>query len=32
MDATTLRIVCGALVVIFGALIFFRRRGSSKAE
>jgi hypothetical protein len=31
MDGTTLRIVCAALVVVFGALIFLRRRGS-KAE
>jgi len=31
MDGTTLRLVCAALVVVFGALIFFRRR-SSKAD
>lgn len=31
MDGTTLRLVCGILVVVFGALIFMRRRGS-KAE
>jgi hypothetical protein len=31
MDGSTLRIVCGVLVVVFAALIFFRRRGS-KAE
>jgi len=28
MDASTLRIVCAGLVVVFGALIFFRRRGT----
>jgi hypothetical protein len=31
MDGTTLRLVCAALVVVFGVLIFMRRRGS-KAE
>jgi hypothetical protein len=31
MDGTTVRLVCAALVVVFGALIFLRRRGS-KAE
>jgi len=30
MDGTTVRLLCGALVVIFGALIFLRRR--SKTE
>ncbi len=30
MDASILRIVCGALVEVFGVLIFFRRR--SKVE
>jgi hypothetical protein len=28
MDGTTLRLVCAALVVAFGVLIFMRRRGS----
>jgi hypothetical protein len=31
MDGTTLRLVCGVLVVVLGVLIFMRRRGS-KAE
>jgi hypothetical protein len=31
MDGTTLRIVCVILAVVFGALIFFRRR-SRNAE
>lgn len=26
MDATTLRIACAALVVVFGTVIFMRRR------
>jgi hypothetical protein len=30
MDATTLRVICVVLVVVFGVLIFMRRRG--KAE
>jgi hypothetical protein len=28
MDTSTLRLICAALVVVFGVLIFFRRRGS----
>jgi hypothetical protein len=28
MDGMTLRVVCVALVVVFGVLIFMRRRGS----
>lgn len=32
MDPSTVRIICGALVVVFGALLFLRRRNSSKAE
>jgi hypothetical protein len=28
MDGTTLRVVCAAFVVVFGVLIFMRRRGS----
>jgi len=31
MDATTVRLICGALAVVFGVMIFMRRR-SSKAE
>ena len=31
MDTTTLRLICAGLVVVFGVLIFFRRR-SSKAD
>ena len=31
MDAATLRIVCAALVVVFGVVIFMRRR-SKNAE
>ena len=27
MDPMTIRIVCGGLVLVFGALIFLRRRG-----
>jgi len=30
MDGSTLRLVCGAMVVVLGALIFMRRR--SKTE
>jgi hypothetical protein len=29
MDTTTLRIVCVALLAVFGVLIFMRRRGKS---
>lgn len=28
MDSTTLRLICGILAVLFGAVIFMRRRGS----
>jgi hypothetical protein len=28
MDSTTLRLISAALVVVFGVLIFLRRRGS----
>lgn len=28
MDSSTLRLICAALAVVFGALIFFRRRGA----
>jgi hypothetical protein len=31
MDATTVRLICGALAVVFGVMIFMRRR-SSKVE
>jgi hypothetical protein len=31
MDPTVIRIICAALVVVFGAVIFMRRRGH-KAE
>ncbi len=31
MNATTLRLLCAAVVVVFGVLVFLRRR-SSKAE
>jgi hypothetical protein len=31
MDGTTLRLVCAAVAVVFGVLIFLRRR-SSKTE
>jgi hypothetical protein len=31
MDTNTVRLICGALAVIFGVMIFMRRRGS-KAE
>jgi hypothetical protein len=31
MDATTLRLVCAAVVVVLGVLVFLRRR-SSKTE
>ena len=31
MDPTTIRVVCAALVVVFGAAIFMRRR-NRKAE
>jgi hypothetical protein len=31
MDATTLRLVCAGIAVVFGVLIFLRRR-SSKTE
>jgi hypothetical protein len=27
MDSTTLRLICGILAVVFGAVIFMRRRG-----
>lgn len=27
MDANTLRLACGVLVVLFGVVIFMRRRG-----
>jgi hypothetical protein len=27
MDSSTLRLICAALAVVFGVLIFFRRRG-----
>jgi len=30
MDQSTLRIVCVALVVVFGVLIFMRRRNSKE--
>jgi hypothetical protein len=30
MDSMTIRIVCGALVLVFGALIFFRRRNAKE--
>jgi hypothetical protein len=28
VDSTTLRLISGGLVVVFGVLIFFRRRGA----
>lgn len=28
MDSSTLRLICAALAVAFGVLIFFRRRGA----
>jgi hypothetical protein len=31
MDSNTIRLICAALVVVFGALIFMRRR-SRKAD
>jgi len=31
MDSTTIRLVCAALAVVFGAVLFLRRRGQ-KAE
>jgi hypothetical protein len=31
MDTSTIRLICAALVVVFGVLIFMRRRGE-KAE
>jgi len=31
MDSTTMRLICGALAVIFGIMIFMRRR-STKEE
>jgi hypothetical protein len=31
MDTSTVRLICAALVVVFGVLIFLRRRGT-KAE
>jgi hypothetical protein len=31
MDSTTLRVICGVIAVLFGVVIFMRRR-SSKAE
>jgi hypothetical protein len=31
MDSTTVRLICVALAVVFGVMIFLRRRGS-KAE
>jgi hypothetical protein len=31
MDSTTLRLICAVLAVVFGVVIFLRRR-SSKAE
>jgi len=31
MDSTMLRVICGVLAVVFGVVIFMRRR-SSKAE
>ncbi len=31
MDTTTMRLVCGLVAVLFGVVIFLRRR-SSKAE
>jgi hypothetical protein len=31
MDSTTVRLICGVLAVLFGVMIFRRRRGS-KAE
>jgi hypothetical protein len=31
MDTTTLRIICGVIVVLFAAVMFMRRR-SSKAD
>ena len=27
MDTTTLRLICGALAVLFGIVMFMRRRG-----
>jgi|NGEPerStandDraft_6_1074524.scaffolds.fasta_scaffold34180_3 hypothetical protein len=27
MDTTTLRLICGALAVLFGVVMFLRRRG-----
>jgi len=32
MDSSVVRIVCAALVLAFGALIFLRRRGGRNAE
>ncbi len=32
MDGTTLRIVCAVVAVIFGVVIFLRRRSSRNAE
>ncbi len=31
MDSVTLRVICGVIAVLFGVVIFMRRR-SSKAE
>ena len=30
MDATTLRLICAAVAVVFGVLIFVRRRGTKE--
>jgi hypothetical protein len=32
MDTTTLRIICAAMAVLFGVVIFLRRRRSRKAD
>ena len=32
MDSTTLRVVCAVVAVVFGAVIYLRRRSSSKTE
>jgi hypothetical protein len=29
MDSGTLRVICGIMAVVFGAVIFMRRRGRS---
>ena len=30
MDGTTIRLACGALALVFGVLVFMRRRGNTE--